>query len=71
MVGPQVRRDAKKPLPPLGDSGLLLASSVTSRGHTPAGRLGYFFSSRSSRRRILPTLVLGRSVRNSMYFGHL
>ncbi len=29
------------------------------------------FSSRSSRRRILPTLVFGRSERNSMYFGFL
>ena len=26
---------------------------------------------RNSRRKILPTLVLGRSSRNSMYFGHL
>src|SRR5262249_12082513 len=38
-------------------------------------RHGYaaFFSapSRSSRRRILPTLVLGSSLRNSMYFGRL
>ena len=56
---------------PLRDSGLLLVSSVTSQSEAPAGRLGYFFSSRSSRRRILPTLVLGRSVRNSMYLGHL
>ena len=30
-----------------------------------------FFSSRSSRRRILPTLVFGRSVLNSISFGTL
>ena len=30
-----------------------------------------FFSSRSARRRILPTLVLGSSERNSTYFGRL
>ncbi len=30
-----------------------------------------FFSSRSARRRILPTLVLGSSARNSTYFGRL
>lgn len=30
-----------------------------------------YFLSRSSRRRILPTFVFGRSSRNSMYFGCL
>ena len=30
-----------------------------------------FFSSRNSRRRIFPTLVFGRSVRNSICFGTL
>ncbi len=31
----------------------------------------YALPSRSSRRRILPTLVFGRSARNSTYFGRL
>ena len=30
-----------------------------------------FFSSRSSRRRIFPTFVFGKSLRNSIYFGFL
>src|SRR5882724_6939340 len=38
----------------------------------PAGpQAAAFFSSRSSRRRILPTLVLGRSVLNSICLGTL
>lgn len=31
----------------------------------------FCFSSRSSRRKILPTLVFGKSSRNSIYFGRL
>jgi len=36
-----------------------------------AERYAAFFSSLSARRRILPTLVLGSSARNSTYFGRL
>src|SRR5215475_1106083 len=46
---------------------------VRSRGHCHPGQLaaGRAASSRSARRRILPTLVLGNSSRNSICFGIL
>jgi hypothetical protein len=56
---------------PRGDGWIAsLTLAMTGRGPQPQAAAA-FFSSRSSRRRILPTLVFGSSVLNSICFGTL
>ena len=69
-----VSKDPQRPWPSFNDSptsGWLLRMRAMSRGRQSAYAAAFFFSSRSSRRRILPTLVFGRSVLNSICFGTL
>ena len=84
-VGRAIRESALAALPQLSPSLGRAASTsamVTDRKHARGERRtaaradaalaqAAFFSSRRARRRILPTLVFGRSVRNSTYLGRL